>query len=177
MTTRGDARLTIRQATVADLPHVVELRLALLREHARNPIYRRLRPDAAERAERLYMTQLQSSSETMFLAERGTEVVGLLRCVVSAGSPLLVPAQYAYVSSVYVVPRARQSGVLHALLGAAETWCAERGLTEMRLHNAADNPIAGEVWERLGFEVVEELRVRQLPLHGESGIGQAAAKP
>jgi aminoglycoside 6'-N-acetyltransferase I len=63
---------------------------------------------------------------------------------------------------VYVVPKARERGVLRALLGAADAWCAERGLDEMRLHNAADNPLANAAWEALGFEVVEHLRVRSL---------------
>jgi ribosomal protein S18 acetylase RimI-like enzyme len=48
------------------------------------------------------------------------------------------------------------------LLAAADRWCAERGLDEMRLHNAADNPLANAAWEALGFEVVEHLRVRKL---------------
>jgi ribosomal protein S18 acetylase RimI-like enzyme len=44
----------------------------------------------------------------------------------------------------------------------AEQWCSDRGLEEMRLHNAADNPLANAAWEALGFEVVEHLRVRSL---------------
>ncbi|MGE5728623.1 MAG: hypothetical protein ACM34L_08490, partial [Gemmatimonas sp.] len=47
---RLEAGLTVREATMADLAIVVELRLALLREHSENPIYRRLRPDAPARA-------------------------------------------------------------------------------------------------------------------------------
>ena len=152
----------MRRATLADLPLVLELRLALLREHGNNRVYRRLRSDAPARAEKLYAAQLQSPTEAMFLAQQGREVVGILRCVQSAGSPLLMPPQYAYVSSVYVRPRARRGGVLRALLAAAEAWCAERGLTEMRLHNAADNPEANAAWGALGFEVVEVMRVREL---------------
>ena len=60
------------------------------------------------------------------------------------------------------MPKAREQGVLSALLAAADTWCRERGLDEMRLHNAADNPLANAAWDALGFEVVEHLRVRPL---------------
>ncbi|HVE78665.1 MAG TPA: GNAT family N-acetyltransferase [Gemmatimonadaceae bacterium] len=155
-------RATIRAATVADLDVVTELRLALLREHAGNPIYGRLRVDADVRARRLFATQLESPDEVVLLAERDGAVAGILRCVDSAGSPLLHPARYGYVSSVYVVPPHRRSGVLRALLGAAENWCLGRGLREMRLHNAADNPLAARTWASLGFALVEELRVRQL---------------
>ncbi len=156
------SRLTIRQAGAKDLPAILALRMALLREHSHNAIYGRLRPDAESRAAKLFAAQLQSPNEVIFLAEVGTEAVGVLRCIHSAGSPLLDPPQYAYLSSVYVVPKAREQGVLRALLAAADEWCADRGLDEMRLHNAADNPLANAAWEALGFEVVEHLRVRSL---------------
>ena len=156
------SRLSIRQATAKDLPSIVALRLALLREHSHNAIYGRLRADAEPRAARLFAAQLQSPNEVIFLAEVGGEVVGVLRCIHSAGSPLLDPPHYAYISSVYVVPRAREQGVLRSLLAAADDWCADRGLDEMRLHNAADNPLANAAWEALGFEVAEHLRVRSL---------------
>ena len=154
--------VAVRSADLRDLETVVTLRLALLREHADNLVYRRLRPDARERAERLFATQLAAPSEATFLAHRSGACVGILRCVHSSGSPLLYPAHYAYVSSVYVVPEARRAGVLRALLAAAERWCEGRGLSEMRLHNASDHEAAGAAWASLGFEIVEHLRVRLL---------------
>ena len=156
------APITVRHATLSDLDAILALRMALLREHAHNTIYGRLRADADQRAARLFAAQLQSPNEVLFLADLNGETVGVLRCIQSSGSPLLDPAQYAYVSSVYVVPRAREQGVLRALLTAADRWCDDRGLDEMRLHNAADNPLANAAWEALGFEVVEHLRVRKL---------------
>jgi ribosomal protein S18 acetylase RimI-like enzyme len=156
------AAVSVRRATLDDLPTVVALRLALLREHGSNLVYRRLRVDAELRAGRLFGHQLESSDEVTFLAERDGEPVGILRCVHSTGSPLLFPAHYGYVSSVYVRPEHRRSGILRILLDEAVAWCDERGLTEIRLHNAADNPLAEQVWESLGFELVEQLRVRLL---------------
>lgn len=144
---------------------VTELRLALLREHRRNAVYKRLRADAPERALKLFAAQLEAPNEVIFLAQRGDDVIGILRCIHSAGSPLLNPSHYGYISSVYVRPQDRRSGVTRALLAEAEDWCRARGLTELRLHNAADNPTANAVWESLDFQVVELLRVR--PLSGE----------
>ena len=156
----------VRAATVADLPVVLELRLALLHEHADNLLYGRLRRDARRRAERLYAAQLAAEHEATYLAELHGEVVGVLRCLEAAGAPLLLPERYGYVSSVYVRPVARRHGVLRALFAAAEAWCTARGLHELRLHNAADNPVANAVWERLGFRAVEVLRIRPLPAAG-----------
>lgn len=148
----------VRPATPADLAHVVALRMALLREHGGNPIYARLRADAPERARRIFATQLSSPDERIFLAEADGAVVGIIRCVESTGSPLLDPPRYGYISSAYVRPEARRRGALKALVGAARSWCAERGLDEARLHSVADDEVSNRAWDALGFDVVEHMR-------------------
>jgi GNAT superfamily N-acetyltransferase len=153
-------RLTVRPAKLADLDAIVELRLALLREYQDHPFYARLRPEVVQRAYELYRAQLVSAHETIFLAERGGRVVGILRCVETATSPVLLPERYCYISSVYVIPAERKRGVLRTLMAAAEQWCDERGIDEMRLHNSSGSPSARQSWSALGFEVVEEVRSR-----------------
>ena len=154
--------IRVREAVPRDLDAVVELRLALLREHPDHPVYGRLRADVSARARELFAGQLRSTMESIFLAEAGGEVAGILRCVESIGSPLLDPARYAYVSSVYVRPELRRRGVLRALMRAAERWCRARGLDQMRLHNVAGSEMAEGAWSSLGFQVVEQVRVRDL---------------
>jgi GNAT superfamily N-acetyltransferase len=156
------AKVTVRAATVKDLETVVALRVALLREHGDNPVYRRLRSDVVARARRLFTQQLNSPGEVTFLAERGGQPIGILRCVESAGSPLLHPPHYAYVSSVYVLPDERRTGVLRALMEHAEAWAREAGLDEFRLHSVATSTATNSAWDALGFEVVEHLRRRPL---------------
>lgn len=159
--------ITVRAATIDDLDIVVELRLALLRENGEHPVYGRLRRDVRDRAISLFATQLEHPSETIFLAERGGETMGILRCVESTGSPLLIPVRYCYISSVYVRPSVRRSGVLRALFARATEWCTERGLDEMRLHNVPDTT-ASRAWSALGFDVVEEVRMRRVTNDGEA---------
>jgi ribosomal protein S18 acetylase RimI-like enzyme len=154
--------LVVRPATLADLDAIVELRLALLGEYRDHPFYANLRNDARARAHDLYQNQLSSPFETMFLAQRGEQVVGVLRCVDTPTSPVLLPERYCYVSSAYVMPDDRKKGVLRALLDAADEWCEERGLGEMRLHNSVFSHEARQAWDSLGFEVVEEVRRREL---------------
>lgn len=156
------ARVRVREATLRDLDAVVELRVALLREHPDHPIYGRLRPDVVERARGLFAAQLRSTMEVIFLAEHGVAPVGVLRCVESVGSPLLEPARYAYVSSAYVRQEVRRRGVLRALVRAADRWARARGLDQMRLHNVAGSADAEGAWSALGFSVVEQVRVRHL---------------
>jgi len=154
---------TVRPATIADLETVLALRLALLEEARDHPVYGRLHPDAPHRARRMFRLQLESPMEVTLLAERGGQAVGILRCTDSQSSPLLEPERYAYVSSTYVIPHARRTGVLRALLKQAADWCAARGLDQMRLHSATGAD-ANATWDALGFNVVEHLRIR--PVRG-----------
>src|SRR5687768_16898561 len=152
----------VRPATQRDLDAVVALRLALLREHPEHPIYGRLRTEVDRRARELFAAQIRSRTETIFLAELAGEVIGIIRCVESIGSPLLEPTRYAYVSSAYVRPDVRRRGVLRALLAEADRWCRARGLDQMRLHNVAGSEAAERAWDALGFAVVEQVRLRSL---------------
>jgi GNAT superfamily N-acetyltransferase len=159
---RDAAAPRVRPARMRDLDAIVALRLALLREHPDHPIYGRLRTEIDRRARELFASQLRATTESILLAELDDAVVGILRCVESTGSPLLEPARYAYVSSVYVRPEARRRGVLRALVFEAERWCRGRGLNQMRLHNVAGSTAAERAWDALGFAIVEQVRFRDL---------------
>jgi ribosomal protein S18 acetylase RimI-like enzyme len=152
----------VRPATSRDLDAVVALRTALLREHPDHPIYGRLRSGIDRRARELFAAQIRSRTETILLAELAGEVVGIIRCVESMGSPLLEPARYAYVSSAYVRPDMRRRGVLRALMAEVERWSRARGLDQMRLHNVVGSEAAERAWDALGFAVVEQVRLRSL---------------
>jgi GNAT superfamily N-acetyltransferase len=167
----------VRRARLDDLQAIVELRLALLREYRDHPLYEHLRPDAPARAYDLFRSQLTSPAEAMFVAERNRTAIGVLRCVESGGSPLLLPDRYCYVSSVFVRPEQRRRGVLRALVAAAEAWCDERGLTEMRLHSSTSSA-AVDAWDSLGFEVVEHVRRRVLApaSHGRPSHAHAESR-
>src|SRR5215203_2687552 len=152
----------VRPATPRDLDAVVTLRIALLREHPDHPIYGRLRTEIDRRARELFAAQLRSRTETILLAELAGEVVGIIRCVESMGSPLLEPARYAYVSSAYVRPDVRRRGVLRALMDEVERWSRARGLDQLRLHNVAGSEDAERAWDALGFAIVEQVRLRTI---------------
>lgn len=147
---------------MADAERIAELRLALLAEHKTNAIYSRIRGDASARAIELTKQQLEADRQVMFVATDGDRVVGVLRCIDMRGHRLLRPSRYAMISTVYVEPAARRKGVLRSLMDAAVEWSRARKLTEMRLQNAADNPLAVAAWDALGFQVVEQIRLRSL---------------
>jgi GNAT superfamily N-acetyltransferase len=154
--------IEVRRATIADLDDVIALRIALLREYEDHPIYGRLHPEAETRARPVFSQQIQAPDQAIFLAAAGGAIVGIARCVDSRGSPLLMPDRYCYVTSVYVRREHRRKGVLRAMMDRVEGWAAERGLTELRLHNSTLHAGTRAAWNELGFEVNEEVRLKQI---------------
>ncbi len=174
MTGHPASTLTIRRATLDDIDAVVRLRLALLREYPEHPIYGRLRPDAEAIARPVFEAQLESGNEVMFLADVAGEAVGILRVVEAAAAPFLIPDRYCYVSSVFVAPPFRRRGILRVLLDRGMDWARDRGLTEMRLHSVGTRANASAAWDALGFEVVEQVRVRTLGQRLEMRLDDAS---
>lgn len=160
---RTAGRIVVRHATPADLEAIVAMRLALLREEARNPFFAKPHPEAGRRARRLTNAELTAPGQVFLVAVRGDAVVGMLRCRTVRRSPLVADAHQAVVTTVYVVPSQRRGGVLRALLEAADRWCRQHRLTGMRLQCALSNDVGRRAWEALGFKPAELLYLRDIP--------------
>jgi GNAT superfamily N-acetyltransferase len=160
---QAPADVLVRRATIRDLTSVAALRLSLLREEADNALFARPHPDAARRALRLTRRQLATPGQVFLVATRNNEIVGVLRCRAVRRTPLVTGARQAVVTTAYVVPKARHSGVLLALVRAAERWCRQRRLSGMRLHCGLNNGVGQKAWQALGFRPAELLYLRGLP--------------
>jgi GNAT superfamily N-acetyltransferase len=145
-----------------DLPGIVALRVALLREEAPNPFFASPHPDAEQRATRLTRGELSATGEAFLVAVRGETIVGMLRCRMVRRTPLVAESKQAVVTTVYVIPSQRRTGVLRTLLAAADRWCRRRGINEMRLQCALTNSVGRKAWESLGFAPAELLYLRTI---------------
>jgi ribosomal protein S18 acetylase RimI-like enzyme len=154
--------VVVREAGMDDLEAVVALRLQLLAEEARSPLFARPRPDIAEQAVLLTQAQLASRTDAIFLATEGDSAIGLLRCSISRGPRLVRPSRYGFITSAYVHPAHRRRGILRAMLTKGEAWCRARGLREVRLHCTVENTEGNASWEALGYRPAEIVRRRSL---------------
>jgi ribosomal protein S18 acetylase RimI-like enzyme len=155
--------MVVRRATIDDLPQLAALRVALLREEERNPFFADPHPDADSRAVTLTRSDLAMPGSVFFVAVRGESMVGMLRCRAVRRSPLVAESRQAAVTTVYVVPEQRRSGVLRALLAAADSWCEQQRLRGMRLQCALTNDAGRKAWESLGFSAAEIVYIRSIP--------------
>ena len=160
---RRTDRVIVRRAGSRDLEDVVAMRLALLREEARNPFFASPHPDAAKRAWRLTKEELTAEGQVFLVAIRDGKAVGILRCRTVRRTPLVADARQALVTTVYVVPSERKSGVLRALLESADRWCRQHRIGAMRLQCALSNDVGRKAWESLGFKPAELLYLRGVP--------------
>jgi GNAT superfamily N-acetyltransferase len=160
---RRTKRVIVRRASTRDLEDVVALRLALLREESRNPFFANPHPDAGRRAFRLTREELTAPGQVFLVALRDGVTVGILRCRVVHRSPLVADARQAVVTTVYVVPSQRKTGVLRALLEGADRWCRQHRIGAIRLQCAISNDVGRKAWESLGFKAAELLYLRGVP--------------
>jgi ribosomal protein S18 acetylase RimI-like enzyme len=153
----------VRPATIDDVPQVAALRVALLHEEKRNPFFADPHPEADARALGLTRADIETPAGVFFVAVRGESIVGMLRCRVVHRSALVAESRQAAVTTVYVVPDQRRTGVLRALLAAADDWCRQQRLRGMRLQCATTNDAGRKAWESLGFSEAEIVYIRSVP--------------
>ncbi|MFG1659795.1 GNAT family N-acetyltransferase [Micromonospora chersina] len=127
------AGLTVRPASVADVPSLVELRLANAEAHlALDPgIYRVPQREAVVRHFTAVLADAAGRDAVLVAEADDGRVVGMIEVLRQSDPPehqILRPEPSAQVHTV-VLPGERGLGVGSALLAAAQRWAADRGIT------------------------------------------------
>jgi GNAT superfamily N-acetyltransferase len=106
------------------------------------------------------------------IAFRGGEPIGL--------GNLGLRGEDAWIGGVGVVPGARRSGVGEALMRALHEQARERGVRRVWLEVIVENTGAHALYEKLGYELVQDVEVWRLPRaegeHGGRDVPPAEAK-
>ncbi|HLY12746.1 MAG TPA: GNAT family N-acetyltransferase [Candidatus Limnocylindrales bacterium] len=111
---------------------------------------------------------LRSGRLSAFVADLGGELVGFA-CTMDVPASLRL-AHYWQVRDLFVVPGHRRVGVARALLDVIRSAAAAAGALRLAVQTEDDNAIARQLYEGIGFDVVEGYVGLTLPLvSGESG--------
>ncbi|HTT15550.1 MAG TPA: GNAT family N-acetyltransferase [Thermoplasmata archaeon] len=132
--------LSVRQATVADVPRIQPL-FAGYRAFYRCP------PDAAGEL-RFLTDRLARAESVVFLAERDGSPVGFTQLFPTFSSLGLRPSWI--LNDLFVAPEARRGGVGAALLRRAREFARTQGAEGLTLETAHDNP-AQRLYEAEGW--------------------------
>jgi ribosomal protein S18 acetylase RimI-like enzyme len=96
----------------------------------------------------------------LLVAERGGQVVGLVRVVIRERPPMFIARRVAVVEELVVLERVRGQGIGRQLMKAAEELARQRGATEVWLDVWSFNDEAFGFYEHLGYrEVIRRLRL------------------
>jgi len=147
--------VSIRTARLADVPALVQLRMANAERHAGlDPAGHRIpEPDPVRR----YFEELLSAPQddiVVLVAELEGNVAGMAELVIRSMPPpdhqILVPRLLADVHTV-VLERFRGRGIGSALIRAAEQHAAQRGVVGLIAPILAPNTEAVDFYARAGF--------------------------
>ena len=146
--------LAVRPATMADVPSLVELRVANALTHlALDPhIYRVPQRDAVVRHFTAILTD-ESRRDAVLVAEHDGRVIGMVEVLRSSEPPehqILRPEPSAQVHTV-VLADVRGLGVGAALLDAAEQWALDQGISYLSAGIHHRNAGAVRFYSRHGY--------------------------
>jgi GNAT superfamily N-acetyltransferase len=154
--------LSVRDATAADIPFLVDSNRAMALETEQKTLDRDL-------LERGVAALFEHPSRGFYLvAECGAGRAGCL--LVTYEWSDWRSGMWWWLQSVYVVPAARRGGVFSALHAEVERRSREAGnVLGLRLYVERDNAGAHEVYERLGLRLTHyQLREREYPCPGSA---------
>jgi GNAT superfamily N-acetyltransferase len=148
--------VTVRLATVADVPVLVQMRAAFLAEVMEaNPAD----PALLEALEKYFSTAVPAGEFVAYLAVAEGQVVGTSGLVYHRHppSPRNLTACEAYVMNMYTLPAWRGRGIAATLLDHLLVLAREHGCSRVALHAMAK---ATPLYQRAGFK----------PVHGEMRV-------
>lgn len=147
------AAVTVRRATVADVPALGRMGAQLMRAHYAFDPLRFLEP--GERPEVGYASflrhQLTDDEQAVFVAEKDGRAVGYVYAGVEPLSWRELRDRAGFVHDVVVLEDERRAGVATALMTAAIGWLGTRQVPRVILWTAHKNAAAQALFDRLGF--------------------------
>jgi GNAT superfamily N-acetyltransferase len=143
---------TVRPATAGDVPQLVELNALVQTEHvAAEPDV--FKPTRADEVAAWFAAELEASSERVWVAASGAQVVGYVTALAEARPEHLFCHARSWweVDQLAVHPGWRRRGVARALLAAVAAEASRPGVGQLQLSTWCFNTGALEAWRHLGF--------------------------
>jgi GNAT superfamily N-acetyltransferase len=152
-----EGTVTIRQATVTDIPDLVRLRRVMFESMGYDdPV----QLDAADRAAAAYFSRAipKGKFQGWLAVTPGGEAVGSGGAVIDRHppGPSNLSGQIGYVMNVVTVPAYRRQGIARRVMSAILCWLAEQGIQHVTLHATE---MGRSLYQELGFETGNEMRL------------------
>jgi ribosomal protein S18 acetylase RimI-like enzyme len=165
--TEADPPVTVRPATIADLPALGRLGALLVRTHHELDPARFIA--ATRHTEQGYASylgsQLQDPTVLVLVAERNGTVIGYTYSAVEESDYMALRGPAGVLHDIVVDPDHRREGVGRLLLDATLAWLDARGAPRIVLSTAERNEAAQRLFAAAGFRrtMIEMTRERGKP--------------
>ena len=149
---KGGLKVEVYLAREGDVPCLVDLWLDMMRDHEGFEPRLRL-TSAAGFAYQSYLTlHLRSPKSIVVLAREGGRTAGFCCAYVCQNLPMFLPAEFGYVSDLFVLPDFRRQGAGTALLSRVTEFFRAAGVACAQLQVYRQNESGRAFWEGKGFE-------------------------
>lgn len=144
--------LRIRNATIADLPALVELWVETAKVHEQlDPGFYTIASDAAQQARTTLRDEVHDYGLLFSVAEVDDQVVASIECEIR-NIPMFQDRQRGYIFNLSVKEGFRGLGIGRRLLEHAFKWIQSKGVKMVMINVADYNEPALRLYQELGFQ-------------------------
>ncbi|MBC8230050.1 GNAT family N-acetyltransferase [bacterium] len=143
--------ITIRKATMKDMPSVLKLWTKLMEFH--RTLSKHFEPaDDAEKVWESYVRkQLDESNSLLIVAEVSSNIVGFSLASIQANIPVFKIDKYGVIYDLFVEETFRGRGIGRKIFDFAREWFEQNGVEHLQVSVAHHNPVAQKFWHAMGF--------------------------
>ncbi len=157
-------QVRVRRATDDDYDAVCELFDEMDAPHRHNLPHIFQKPGGPARERDAYLGLISDENVTIFVAERGKEVVGVVHVFVRDAPPLpiFVPRHYAVVDGIVVRSTHQNQGIGKMLMDKAQDWALTKGASCIELNVYEFNEAAISFYQTLGYQTLSRKMSKDL---------------
>ncbi|MFQ6043971.1 MAG: GNAT family N-acetyltransferase, partial [Candidatus Poribacteria bacterium] len=148
---RNSMEVTIRKATMKDIPSVLKLWKRLMAFHRNLSEYFEVADDAEEMWESFAIKQLDERDSLLIVAEIDGDIVGFSLSSIQSNIPVFKIKRYGVIYDFFVDEAFRNRGIGRKLFDYAKKWFEKKSVEHLQLSVAHHNPVAQEFWRAMGF--------------------------
>lgn len=143
--------ITIRKATIKDMPSVLKLWTKLMEFHRK--LSKNFEPaDDAEKAwESFAKEQLDEQDSLLMVAEVSGNIIGFTLVSIQSNIPVFKIKRYGVIYDFFVDEAFRRRGIGRKLFDFAREWFEQKGVEHLQLSVVHHNPVGQEFWRAMGF--------------------------
>ncbi len=141
----------IRKAVSTDVDRIVELWTEMWTFHYQFDERFAPSPLAPVTMRHWIEGHLDSPHSAVFVAQKGTDVVGYLLATILENMPIVMTPAFGFISEIAVTRQGRRKGIGARLLQEAHAWFRTQHITTVEVNVSVKNAVSRSFWRKMGY--------------------------